>query len=375
MSNYFFPFPKVQHDSNASSFSPNASKIISKCQNNYPTNRYPSTKYTKSPSAEVLYSIYNSYQKTATPQYLNNLASPNGTGKVSTVSSPVGPKNIFIIRHAEKNSPSQYYLNLNGIYRACNLVDYINSLAIQGYPISYIVTCNPAPLNDSPSMRPQQTVAAASFLLNIPTFIFSSEYDPDGITATRLFLSNATDESSIYNNVFNGLNVLIAWEHTNIQQLYLNIAAAAYNNNRITLANTCYNSIYNLFENNNGIINGSFNYIASNYSNNIQSTLGVPYYAISNNMNIGNDPSNNIYKLTPYWNINCYDLQINFLSNLNGKYEFSVSQQPISTCYYSCNLQIGMFQIPLPVINPGSVGYIDGNTGETLEEKCQLPIT
>jgi hypothetical protein len=73
MSNYLFSFPKqVQHDSNASSFSPNASSIILDCQNNYPTNKYPPTQYNTSPSAEVLYSIYNSYQKTATPQYLHH---------------------------------------------------------------------------------------------------------------------------------------------------------------------------------------------------------------------------------------------------------------------------------------------------------------
>ena len=105
-----------------------------------------------------------------------------------------------------------------------------------------MVSTNPCPFNsDDPSTRNQQTINMASFLLNIPMFIFSDYYDPTGITAQAIF----------ENGQFNGQNIVIFWEHTNIQQLILNLAYTSYLVNRIipmpaNLNSAQYNSIYSL---------------------------------------------------------------------------------------------------------------------------------
>jgi hypothetical protein len=385
MSNYFFSFPQqVQNDSNASSFSPNASNIIPNCQNNYPISQYPPTQYNTNPSAEVLYSIYNSYQKTANPVYLNSLGTTPGYYPSIQNVSYNGPANMFILRHGEKTS-KYYYMDLNGIYRSCKLVDYINSLATQGLPISYIVTCNPAPFTyGDPSMRPQQTASAAVFLLNIPVFIFSGSYDPSGVTAQEIFL----DSSS---NQFNGTNVLFIWEHSNIQQLYMNLAAGAYKCGRILTNDVsgqthAYSSIYNLFNNTNSIPDGSYNYHPNNYVNTHDLSMNVPsgpwptYFSsitdASGQITSYGDPNDQIFKISPYWNNECFDLQVNFLSNSSGKFSFSVSQEPINTCYANCNLQVGMYQIPSPS-GQNSFIYcqdVSGNVPIYLENNCDVPL-
>jgi len=66
---------------------------------------------------EVLYSIWNSYQSTIGAQFTLN-QDINKAPDTNTNSNTIGPSNIFIIRHGEKNSSSlpNYSLNNNGIY-------------------------------------------------------------------------------------------------------------------------------------------------------------------------------------------------------------------------------------------------------------------
>ena len=187
------------------------------CVNGFPVELFSGNAYEAS---EMLYSVWNSYQKTLGAVFSNNQA----LSKAPSTSSINGPENIFIIRHGEKNSSQpNYKLNNNGIYRACKLINFVNELAYKGYPISYIITCNPCPYNaDDSSMRPEQTISMVSFMLNIPIFIFGSSQEFT-TTTNKLFNSG----------IFNGLNVLMCWEHSAIQGLCLNILNSAGVNGRL----------------------------------------------------------------------------------------------------------------------------------------------
>ena len=45
----------------------------------------------------------------------------------------------------------------------------INWLGVNGYPIDYIISCNPKPFSHvAPSIRPEQTIMMSAFLLNLP---------------------------------------------------------------------------------------------------------------------------------------------------------------------------------------------------------------
>jgi hypothetical protein len=148
-----------------------------------------------------LYSIYVSYNKLReSNQYLN---------KNKTNNSPIGPANIFVIRHAERiNNVVQ--LNSNGILRSIFNIDLIEGFNDIGYGIDYIVTVN-SDLN-SGNMHMQQSVFMVSWMLNIPLFIFGSEKESEIAV------------SQVYKNViFNNKNVLFCWEHSCIQQLISNI--------------------------------------------------------------------------------------------------------------------------------------------------------
>ena len=376
MSNYFFPIVKKT----TTPFNPYTSNITTRpcTTNGYPTSLFTGkSRYCDAP-AEVLYSIYYLYQDISpyntTPNILNTY-----TAGHTAYSDYYGPKNINIIRHGEKGSEI-YHLDLNGAYRACNMADYLNYLAQSGNPISYIVTCNPGPYTLSdPSMRPQQTIMAASFLLNIPMFIFSGSYDPSGVTAQHIF-----DASS--GNPFNGLNILICWEHGNIQQLSLNLACAALQAGRIATsiigpsADPSYNGVYKLFESSGDVLsnfnpfpygctcpNGNYDFSSNYYSPYPTNPYGPPSYA---QQIIGPlDMSDNIFKYMPYWNTNDFDQQINFVFDGSSNLTFTMTQEAnsLNTCQTNCNIQIGMYQIPT-----------DGSTstphyiGET---SCEIPHT
>ena len=160
------------------------------CNNGCPTNK----------NDNKLFQVYTSFHD---ERHLNKVLNKKKNA------SPIGPANIFIMRHGERKS-SVLQLDCNGIYRSSyvtNLIEEINKL---GYGIDYIVTTNPYSSNTS--MHLQQTVFAVSWLLDIPLFIFGSEKE------SQLAVYN------IYNDaVFNNKNILFCWEHTCIQQLLLNI--------------------------------------------------------------------------------------------------------------------------------------------------------
>jgi hypothetical protein len=124
-------------------------------------------------------------------------------------SSPVGPANIFIIRHGEKVN-SLVSLDCNGIYRSCYNLHLLEEINRMGFGIDFIVTANPDIL--SGAMHIEQTIMAVSWLMDIPLFIFGSMGDP------------AEAVSNVYkNHLFNNKNILFCWEHTCIQNLLLNI--------------------------------------------------------------------------------------------------------------------------------------------------------
>lgn len=213
--------------------------ITTSCNNGCPQNKYEGYGVNAS---DVLYSVMRSYQNTFTPNWIDNNNSvvtneENSTNTNNTNNN--GPKNIFIIRHGEK-SPS-YYLDCNGLYRASKMADFINNLGINGYPISYIVTSNPCPLTTcNASMRPMQTVQFASALLNIPMFVYSMDNTTNSAIDNTAPLNQgliATANAVTNNNYFNGTNVLICWEHKNIQTLANSLISNAITLNRINYTN------------------------------------------------------------------------------------------------------------------------------------------
>ena len=132
------------------------------CNNGCPVNKFPdgiipglakSNLVSNSSSLtddDILYSMYAKYEKTFTPTYIqNNLLQL--TNQDNYTHLPMGPSNIFIIRHAEfildnyahpTNQDTYYNLDCNGIQRSIKLPTFINNLGMNGYPITTIVTTN-----------------------------------------------------------------------------------------------------------------------------------------------------------------------------------------------------------------------------------------
>ena len=337
----------------------------SECSGGVPVNKYAS--YGEN-SLEVLYSIWNSYQSTIGAQFSQS-QSDNAAPVDPTIM--VGPKNIFIIRHGEKISSTatnrQYHLNQNGIYRACQIPTIINQLAVMGYPISYLISSNPCPSNTAdPSMRNQQTITMASFLLNIPLFVFGSISETQAV-ADALFDPSPT-------NPYNGLNVVICWEHTCIQDLCLkiiNTCNSALGVNRSTMtadqffaqtsvtSQTCVNGTYLAPP---GEANAPFNV-------QVETSPGPPpvYDYISH------DPATVVY---PFWNTNNFDNMFCFTSNAdNTNFDFTfINEQYFNclTCYANCQLKIGLFQ-PSSTCSK-TIYYTPGST-PSLEQECLPPPT
>jgi hypothetical protein len=124
-------------------------------------------------------------------------------------SSPIGPANIFIIRHGERIN-SLISLDCNGIYRSCYNLVLLEEINKIGYGIDFIITSNPDIL--SGAMHIEQTIMAVSWIMDIPLFIFGSMEDPE-VAVSNLYK----------NHIFNNKNILFCWEHTCIQNLLLNI--------------------------------------------------------------------------------------------------------------------------------------------------------
>jgi hypothetical protein len=307
-------------------------------------------------SWEVLYSIWNSYQSTIGAKFTQSQS--NKQAPIPPESSIIGPKNIFIIRHGEKDKSTsnviQYHLNQNGIYRACQIPTLINQLAVIGYPISYMVCSNPCPLNTAdPSMRNQQTISMASFLLNIPTLVYGGNTETQAV-ADALFDSDPTKK-----NPFNGLNILICWEHTTIQDLCLKIMNKCYNNlvNRSTMDADTFFAQTSV---------SSQTCVGGQYL----ATAGNPPFSPSVTPPSQQSAATSVY---PYWNNSNYDNMFCFLSNpTNTDFDFILANQQqfnCLTCYPSCELKIGLFQ---SMSNCTKTLYYYPN-GDQLETECLPP--
>jgi len=301
---------------------------------------------------EVLYSSWCSYQNSKAVAY-------SATG-APTNNDCQGPANIFIMRHSEKNSNApNYSLNNNGIYRACQLVNYVNDLAEQGYPIAYIITANPCPYNSSdPSMCQPQTMALISFMLNIPIFIYGSPQDLSNVISP-LFTSGQ----------YNGLNVLVCWEHDVIQPLGLGIIDAAAKLNRLP------KQIMDAANNDDGNYGDAFfKYFNPCPSGHYESQPGDANYNSVYDPTLTQDPligKNSQYY--PYWNNYNYDHIFLFSSSKSDNYEFhfSILKQPCVTCFPSCEYKACLYQ---PISSLCSSTYKYYNPTDEVEKNYQLPL-
>ena len=316
-------------------------------------------------SVDVLYSIWNSYQSTIGAQFTQSQSNSAVPIEPTTM---VGPKNIFIIRHGEKSSsvhPTvQYHLNQNGIYRACQIPTLINQFAVNGYPITYLVAANPCPWNSADaSMRNQQTVQMASFLLNIPMFFFGNASDNQEV-AQALFSTAST-------NPFNGLNVLICWEHTAIQDLCIEILNESNSVGRSTMNADQFFAQSTVSSQT--AVDGTYLAPATStaYPFNIQTVVPpVPPSTTPTYTYTSHPPSTVVY---PYWNTHNYDNMYLFFANPgNTSFNFQLTNQQYFnclTCYPSCELQIGLYQ---PINNCTHSTYYY-NSSDEIEPNCVPP--
>lgn len=333
------------------------------CSNGFPIDKYKSYGGRGTNPWEVLYSIWNSYQNTLGAQFTLN----QDISKAPSNTNIIGPSNIFIIRHGEKNGSSSpnYSINNNGIYRACQLMNFVNDLAEKGTPISYIITCNSCPYNTSdPSMRPIQTISMVSFMLNIPIFIYGGAQDFPEVVS-QLFLNDSPPNSK-NTNPFNGLNILICWEHSAIQALCLNILNGAGQNKRLkfSLDNDkadLYGDVF--FSIKNPCPDGNYECTVS--SDISGTTSPSPYYINPNSNSVPKYIGSNS-KFYPYWNNYNFDSVYHLKSNSSNFFdEFKIFNQPCLTCYSNCNIHIGLYQ-PLTAPCVTSNIYPD-------EDSCELP--
>lgn len=294
----------------------------------------------------------NANQSTIGAQFTLNQAITAAPGD-----NPVcqGPANIFLIRQAEKDQlKPNYNLNKNGIYRTCQLIGFVNELAAKGYPISYIITCNSCPFNGSnSSMRPVQTASIISFMLNIPMYIYGASQNYSSVT-DPLFTSGQYD----------GLNVLMVWDHGSIQQLSLSLMNAAGPLGRLPATNNGTPHSYGdtFFVENDKCPDGHYeckpgdaNYYATYDPATGPSIIG---------------PNSSRY---PYWNTNNNDSIYWFKSSYpDYTFTFEINQQPCFTCEPSCGLHIGLYQ---PVAAQcGSTPHYYDKTVENIEDLCELPV-
>ena len=335
--NFLLGFSKLKKSNSVTNSSSPYSNTLptSDCINGYPINKYEGYGVN---AWEVLYSIWVANQSTigatfTTNQYLT--AAP-------TSSPTKGPENIFILRHAEDSAPQpNYSLDNNGFYRASQLIGFINKLASDGYPISYIITCNPCAYNTpNPSMRPEQTIALTSCMLNIPMFIYGDMSDYKAVVS-KLFLSG----------IFDGLNVLICWERTSIQGLALRILDGASSLEPSRLPATIRNGT-EFFVKVNPCPDG--NYLCNDTSS--------PYYA-------GEDTDSKYY---PYWQHYDYNSMYWLSSSpaTNYVFDFKILPQPCLTCYASCDLHIGLYQTESIACALDNVYY---SSSDDIEAECQVP--
>jgi len=324
------------------------------CSNGCPTNKFPdgtTTTLTKSniksnnsfTNSDIVYSVYQTYQKTFTPNYIqNNLIQLTNPSNYTNL--PMGPSNIFIIRHGEKkkknniyvtpstNQNTFYCIDCNGIYRSIELPNFINDLGTNGFPITAIVTANPnmdivSSYGDL-SMRPQQTIMFSSWILNIPLYIFSyaNVSQPyDATTAINIFT----------NPTLRGKNILVVFEHSNIQSLTNQLVQ-------------CYKYFKQGGEPQN--LNNSILYSFSTEDWWKQNTPVSPQYQYAGFKPPQSAPPypipyQNYSQYLPYLNKNTFD-KVYWLSQTNSQNNltFDIFYKNIYTCFPNCNLLIGLIQ-------------------------------
>jgi hypothetical protein len=326
-------------------------------KNGCPINKFPdgtTTTLTKSnvrsnnsfTNEDIMYSVYQSYQKTFTPVYIQNnllqLTNPD-----NYLNIPMGPSNIFIIRHAEKiddnyNTPTNentyYTLDCTGIYRSIHLPKFINNLGSNGFPISAIVIPNEKmDINDTGnvSIRSQQTLTFSAWLLNIPVYVFSygnCAQPYDATTAINIFT----------NKHLRGKNILVAWEHADIQSL----------TNQLVQCYNYFNIEKGMVEN----LNNSTLYGVDTEDWWKQNTPVDPKYQYPNFKRPQMVPPHPFpyrkysYYL-PYWNVNSYD-RVYWLSQtkLQNNLTFELFYQNILND--SCRLLIGLIQFAYIINTP-----------------------
>ena len=331
------------------------------CINGFPISRYAGYGVN---AWEVLYSIWVANQSTIGAKFTNTQAANSAPGASP---SCTGPANIFIIRHGEKNpSPDvNYCLNNNGIYRACQLIEYVNKLATAGTPISYIISCNTCAYNTGDSsMRPQQTMAMTSFMLNIPMYIFGGPQDYTAVI-DKLFNSG----------IFDGLNVLFCWEHTAIQQLFLNILNGAGIIGRLPITEGTTNqddwygdAYFAKYSTPDNLCPGG-TYLCTD--------AGSPYYTDNTSLTYPGStglprcigPNSQYY---PYRNTNDFETLYWFKSSSSSNYTFTfnITKEPILTCYSSCELIVGLYQ-PLTLECSSTNKYY--TSSDSIEKECLPP--
>ena len=325
------------------------------CNNGCPVNKFPdgiipglaksnlvsnSSSTSGATDDDIMYSIYAKYEKTFTPTYYqNNLLQLTNPDNYTHL--PMGPSNIFIIRHGEKmldnyahptNQDTHYNLDCNGIQRSIKLPNFINKLGVDGYPITTIVLTNARMdinISGNASIHAQQTMHFSAWALSIPVLVFgyancSQPYD--ATTAINIF-TNAS---------IRGKNIIVAFQHANIQSLtnqlvqcynYFKQGGTVKNLNNSTLHNVSTEEWWK----HNTPVEPKHQY--SGYKHPMQK----PSYPI---------PHEKYSKYLPYWNANTYD-RVYWLSQTNRPNDltFKLLSQNINTCQNNeCNLLIGLIQ-------------------------------
>jgi hypothetical protein len=322
------------------------------CNNGCPVNKFPdgiipglakSNLVSNSSSItddDIMYSMYAKYEKTFTPTYYqNNLLQLTNPDNYTHL--PMGPSNIFIIRHGElildnyahpTNQDTHYNLDCNGIQRSIKLPTFINNLGMNGYPITTIIVSNALMdinINGNVAIRSQQTAHFSAWALSIPILIFgyancSQPYD--ATTAINIF-TNAS---------LRGKNILVVFQHDNIQALtnqlvqcyiYFKQGGTAENLNNSTL----YKVSTEEWWKHNTPVDPSHQYSGYKYP------MQKPPYPI---------PHEKYSKYLPYWNLNTFD-RVFWLSQTNrpNNLTFKVFSQNINTCQTNeCDLLIGLIQ-------------------------------
>ena len=318
-------------------------------KNGCPINKFPdgtTTTLTKSnvrsnnsfTNEDIMYSVYQSYQKTFTPKYIQNnllqLTNPN-----NYLNLPMGPSNIFIIRHAERDNDNYitptdentyYTVNCNGLYRSIHIPKFINNLGSNGFPITAIVIPIEAmDVNDTGnvSIRSQQTLTFSAWLLNIPVYAFSytnCAQPYDATTAINIFT----------NSYLRGKNVLVSWQHANIQSL-TNQLVQCYNYFNIEkgmVENLNNNTLYSVdtedWWKQNTPVDPKYQYPDFQYPQ-MKPPYPFPYRKYS--------------KYLPYWNLNSYDA-VFWLSQTKSQNNLTFELFYQKILNDSCRLWIGLIQ-------------------------------